>query len=96
MDADLCRRQLQRVKGLKRELLLPLGGGRRVAASSFNDHERFFGDAFDIRLSDGSPAHSACCAHGVERWTLALLVAHGPDARHWPSFDALPLLREDA
>lgn len=90
------RRQLQRVKGLKHELLLPLGGGRRIAASSFNRHERFFGEAFDIGLADGTPAHSACCAHGVERWTLALLVAYGPDARHWPSFDRLPSLLEDA
>jgi hypothetical protein len=89
------RRQLQRVKGLKRELLLPVGGGRRVAASSFNDQERFFGEAFDVRLPDGTPAHSACCAHGVERWTLALLVAHGPDARGWPRFGSLPSLRED-
>lgn len=85
------RPQLQRVKGLKHELLLPLGDGRRVAASSFNRHERFFGEAFDIRLADGSAAHSACCAHGVERWTLALLVAHGPDSRDWPSLDSLAL-----
>ena len=90
------RPQLQRVKGLKHELLLPLGDGRRVAASSFNRHERFFGEAFGIGLTDGTPAYSACCAHGVERWTLALLVAHGPEARDWPSFDGLPSPLEDA
>ncbi len=44
---------LQRIKALKHELLLPIGGERRIAAASFNLHERFFGDAFAIRLPDG-------------------------------------------
>lgn len=75
---------LQRVKGLKRELLLPIGGGRRIAAASFNHHETFFGEAFDIRLPDGTPASSGCAAFGMERWLLAFLVAHGPDPVGWP------------
>lgn len=78
------RELLQRVKSLKHELLLPIGAGRTVAAASFNDHERFFGDAFDIRLDDGTTAASGCVAFGVERWLLAFLVAHGPDADAWP------------
>lgn len=65
---------LQRVKGLKRELLLPIGGGRSTAAASFNDHETFFGEAFDIRLPDGAYASSGCVAFGLERWLLAALV----------------------
>jgi seryl-tRNA synthetase len=79
---------LQRVKGLKDELVLPLGGGRTVAAASFNDHERFFGAAFDIRTRDGAHASSGCVAFGVERWLLAFLVAHGPDAGGWPAFES--------
>ena len=78
------RALLQRIKSLKHELLLPLGEGRTVAAASFNDHERFFGDAFAIRLRDGTPAASGCVAFGVERWLLAFLVAHGPDVARWP------------
>lgn len=78
------RSLLQRVKGLKHELLLPLGDGREVAAASFNDHAHFFGDAFDIRLDDGRPAATGCVAFGVERWLLATLVAHGTDPRDWP------------
>ena len=78
------RELLQRVKGLKQELRLPVGDGS-VAAASFNLHERFFGDAFDIRLGDGSPAASACVAYGIERWLLAFLAAHGTSARHWPT-----------
>ena len=75
---------LQRIKGLKQELHLPVGA-ESVAAASFNLHERFFGDAFDIRLPDGTAASSACVAFGVERWTLAFLAAHGTDARAWPA-----------
>jgi len=56
-----------------------------VAAASFNPHERFFGEAFDIRLADGSPAASACVAFGIERWLLAFLAAHGTSARGWPT-----------
>jgi seryl-tRNA synthetase len=82
---------LQRIKGLKHELLLPLGDGRTVAAASFNNHERFFGDAFDITLHDGTRAASACVAFGVERWVLAYLVAHGVDARNWPILAEEPL-----
>ncbi len=73
---------VQHLKALKDELML---GG--LAAASFNNHETFFGDAFAIRLDDGAPAASACVAFGVERWTLAFLLAHGPDAARWPVVD---------
>lgn len=72
---------LQRFKALKHELMLPIGDGDTIAAASFNLHERFFGEAFDIRLPDGEPAHSACVAFGLERWLLASLVAF-PTASH--------------
>ena len=81
------RRLLQQLKGLKQELLLRVGD-EHVAAASFNQHEQFFGDAFDIRLADGGAAASACVAYGVERWVLAFLAAHGPDARAWPALPA--------
>jgi seryl-tRNA synthetase len=78
---------LQRVKALKHELALPIGGERSTAAASFNNHERFFGDAFGIRLETGEPACSGCVAFGLERWLLAFLVAHGVDRVAWPSLD---------
>jgi seryl-tRNA synthetase len=67
------RAALQRVKGLKHELRLPVGDGRTVAAASINDHETRFGEAFGILLQDGSPCHSGCVAFGLERWLLAAL-----------------------
>lgn len=56
--------QMQRLLGTKIELCLPDG----LAIASINRHGSFFGDRFDIRLSDGSPAHSACVAFGLDRW----------------------------
>jgi seryl-tRNA synthetase len=84
------RELLQRLKGLKQELRLPVGGDS-IAAASFNLHERFFGEAFDIRLTDDSPAASACVAFGIERWLLAFLAAHGTSASHWPTLPTPPL-----
>jgi len=75
---------LQQIKGLKKELVLPLGDGRGVAAASFNAHDTYFGDAFGIYLGDGSVARTACAAYGLERWLLAFLVAHGPNPANWP------------
>ena len=74
----------QRLKGLKRELLVPLGDGRHLAVFSANQHEAFFGEAFDLRLASSAPAWSGCAAFGLERWLLAFLVEHGVDERSWP------------
>ena len=70
-------------------LLLPIDAKRTIAAASFNLHDTFFGQAFDIRLRDGAAATTACLAFGLERWLLAFLVRHGPYAAGWPPVDAL-------
>ncbi len=84
--ATRAKHILQKLKELKHELLLPIGASS-IAASSFNLHETFFGEAFDITLPNGRPATTACVAFGLERWLLAFLVKHGPDAAGWPSVD---------
>jgi seryl-tRNA synthetase len=78
------RAALQRIKGLKHELVFRLPDGRPLAIASFNDHELFFGEAFGISLADGRPAWSGCVAFGLERWLLAVLVTHGVDPSRWP------------
>jgi seryl-tRNA synthetase len=83
------RALLQRVKALKHELVVRPASGPPIAIASFNQHERFFGNAFDIRLlSDGGAASSACVAFGIERWLLAFLLTHGPEPRRWPAVQA--------
>ena len=96
--AARAKQLLQQLKELKHELLLPIGSSTTIAASSFNLHETFFGDAFGITLPNGKPAVTACVAFGLERWLLAFLVRHGPDADAWPtipSVDALEEVRHD-
>lgn len=78
------RAALQKIKGLKHELVYRFPDGRPLAIASFNDHEKFFGEAFGISLFDGEPASSGCVAFGVERWLLAVLAAHGTRASQWP------------
>ena len=87
------RALLQRIKELKHELLLPVGPGSTVAAASFNHHGTFFGDAFSIRLADGRSTASGCVAFGLERWLLAVLVAHGLEPARWPDIDKILLPR---
>lgn len=74
----------QQILPLKYELRLEVDAGRTIAAASFNDHQQHFGRAFDIRLPDGEHAHSGCVAFGWERWVIAFISQHGPDARNWP------------
>jgi seryl-tRNA synthetase len=78
------RAALQRIKGLKHELVFRFPDGRPLAIASFNDHQLFFGDAFAISLTDGSPAWSGCVAFGLERWLMAVLVTHGVEPSEWP------------
>jgi seryl-tRNA synthetase len=86
------RAALQRIKGLKHELVFRFPDGRPLAIASFNDHELFFGEAFSISLPDGSPAWSGCVAFGLERWLMAVLVTHGVEPSDWPV--TLPLNAE--
>ena len=79
---------LQQIEELKHEMLLPIGA-EQIAASSFNLHGAFFGQAFDIRLPGATPATTACVAFGLERWLLAFLVRHGIDAAAWPTVASL-------
>lgn len=71
VPADRGKLALQRLRALKYELRMPVAG-ETIAVGSFNYHEDHFGRAFGISLRDGSPAHTACVAFGLERWELAV------------------------
>ena len=62
------RAHMQRLLGTKLELCLPCG----LAVASINRHGTYLTERFDIRLSDGSHAHSACVAFGLDRWAAHL------------------------
>lgn len=76
----------QREQRLKFEMLVPVNdGGAPTACLSFNYHMDHFGQVWDLRLADGSVAHTACVGFGLERLALALLRHHGLDLAAWPS-----------
>ena len=77
--ADRGKLAVQRLRALKYELRLPLAG-ETIAVASFNYHEDHFGRVFGISLPDGSPAHTACVAFGLERWELALRAQREDDS----------------
>lgn len=75
----------QHDRGLKYEILAATSPGMApTAIMSANCHLAHFGNAFGIFTADGDHAHSACAGFGLERIALALLFAHGFDARKWP------------
>ena len=78
------RKLMQQARPLKYELRLGIAAGRTVAAASFNNHERHFGRAFDIRTGNGETAFTGCVAFGWERWVLAFISQHGADEAGWP------------
>ncbi len=69
---------------LKWELEVQIAGPTPTACASFNYHMDHFGQTWDIRLSDGAVAHTACTGFGQERIALALLHRHGMDPEQWP------------
>ncbi len=73
-------------QALKFELLVPLRGENSgTACMSFNYHRDHFGTTWDIRLPDGSPAHTGCVAFGMDRLAVAMFATHGPKLDQWPA-----------
>ncbi len=73
-------------QALKFELLVPLRGENSgTACMSFNYHRDHFGTTWDIRLPDGSPAHTGCVAFGMDRLAVAMFATHGPKVDKWPA-----------
>jgi seryl-tRNA synthetase len=56
-----------------------------IAVGSYNRHGNFFGRSLNIRLTNGSPAFTACFAMGFERLAFAFVSQHGLDIDQWPA-----------
>jgi hypothetical protein len=57
---------VQKVADAKKELVVPQCRG--LAIASINRHKRHFTELFDLRLTDGTMAETACVAFGLDRW----------------------------
>ena len=86
MNESAMKSVFQNASRLKHELLVRLNySGEHLAVGSINLHLDFFGKAFDIRLPDGTWAHSGCIGIGFERLTYGLYCQYGPDIETWPT-----------
>lgn len=71
---------------LKFELLVPVRSeSAPTACMSFNYHKEHFGQVWDMKLADGTPAHSGCVAFGMDRLAVAMFATHGLDIGTWPA-----------
>jgi seryl-tRNA synthetase len=80
----------QRMLELKYELRLNIGAERTVAVGSFNFHDQFFGDRFNLRKDDGERAKTGCVGFGLERLVFAFMCQHGLDEKDWPPVSVGP------
>jgi seryl-tRNA synthetase len=70
---------------LKFELLVPINSVENpTACMSFNYHQNHFGETWEIKTAEGSLAHTACVAFGMDRLALAVFATHGIDIATWP------------
>ena len=74
----------QKVLELKYELRLKVAAERTIAVGSFNVHEEFFGQNFNIRSDAESWVRTGCVGFGLERLVYAFLCQYGLDQRDWP------------
>jgi seryl-tRNA synthetase len=73
-------------QSLKFELLVPIRPqAEPTACMSFNYHQDYFGQCWEINTADGAAAHTACVAFGIDRIGIALFAAHGLDIEAWPT-----------
>ncbi|MBU1221112.1 hypothetical protein KKF34_01400 [Myxococcota bacterium] len=66
-------------------LYLPYKEDHSLAAASFNWHQSFFGNRFQINAGENESG-TACVAFGVERWVYAFCCQFGLDPDNWPSY----------
>jgi seryl-tRNA synthetase len=76
---------LQTLAESKYELRMPIGPDKSLAVGSFNFHDAFFGERFDIGYADDKPVRTGCVAFGLERLAYAFLCQHGLDPDQWPA-----------
>ncbi len=74
----------QRLLELKYELRLNIAPDRSIAVGSFNFHDNFFGQGFNIKRGEDW-IRTGCVGFGLERLTYAFLCQYGLNAQAWPA-----------
>lgn len=74
----------QRMQKLKYELRLNISKEKTIAAASFNFHEHFFANRFNLRQTADEKIFTGCVGFGIERFAYAFVCQHGLDKNNWP------------
>ena len=82
-NADTVAKILnQKMQELKYELRLNIETERTIAAASFNFHDQFFGQSFNIKRGEDW-MRTGCVGFGLERLAFAFISRHGLDEKNW-------------
>ena len=73
----------QKMLELKYELRLNIDENKTVAAASFNFHDQFFGQRFNIKKTDMDWITTGCVGFGIERLAYVFVSKHGLDEEKW-------------
>lgn len=84
-DSSIEKRIYQTAYDLKKELKLPVFGGKWIAVASFNNHESSIVDKLAISSDEDASIGSGCAGWGIERILLALVSRFGPEISNWPT-----------
>jgi seryl-tRNA synthetase len=83
-NADTAAKILnQRMQELKYELRLNVASDKTIAAASFNFHDNFFGERFNIKRGETEWMKTGCVGLGIERLAYAFISRHGLDETQW-------------
>tara|TARA_R110002050_G_scaffold132262_3_gene254235 strand:+ start:1917 stop:3089 length:1173 start_codon:yes stop_codon:yes gene_type:complete len=74
----------QRLQALKYELRMNLQENHTISIASFNYHEHFFGENFNMKFDSDSHIITGCVGFGLERFMFAFLTQYGLDESNWP------------
>lgn len=74
----------QNMQALKYELRINTDKNDTISIASFNFHEDFFGNNFNIRFNNQEPVMTGCVGFGLERFVFAFLSQYGLDESKWP------------
>jgi len=74
----------QRMMELKYELRMFTEPDHTISVGSFNYHEQFFSDNFELKDSGKEEMFTGCAGFGLERLVYAFLCQYGLDRENWP------------
>jgi len=77
----------QRLQALKYELRINLEDDHTISVASFNYHDHFFGENFNMKFDSGKYIVTGCVGFGIERFMFAFLTQYGLNKSNWPNMN---------